>query len=466
MRHCTPRRRARQIETLRAQFALGDDAAFRDVLPAARLERALQEEGATWREKVYTPVLTRWAFLAQVASPDGSCRAAVARVLAWLVARGQKPCRPQTGPYCKARRRLPESLLRRLTRETGHALHQGAPAEWRWRGRRVKVVDGTTVSMPDTPANQKAYPQHNAQQPGIGFPIARAVVVFCLGCGAVLEAILGRYQGKRSGENTLLRALGGAFAAGDVVLGDRAFGGYFDLALWTERDVAAVVRLHGQRRADFRRGRRLGPFDHVVLWAKPKRPDWMDAATYAALPAALAVREVRVRVAQRGFRSRVLVVATTLLDARAYPARDLAALYRARWQAELHLRSLKVVLGLDVLRCQSPEMVRKEFWAHLLAYNLSRTALARSAQDLGVPPSELSFKGALQAVQAFAERLLEADAATAEELYDWLRLVIAASQVGDRPDRVEPRQRKRRPKHYPLMTKPRAEARKAALAGR
>ena len=282
------------------------------------------------------------------------------------------------------------------------------------------------------------------------------------GPGRRLESL----QGKRTGENALLRELDGAFDPQDVVLGDRCFGGYFDLALWQARGVDAVVRLHQQRRADFRTGRRLGRKDHVVAWAKPPRPAWLDEATYQSLPATLEVREVEVRVSQRGFRSRKLVVVTTLLDEDTYPACELATLYRARWHAELDLRSLKVTLGMDVLRCQSPEMVRKEFWAHLLAYNLIRTVLARAALDLGALPRELSFKGALQAIQAFAERLVGAEEEAVQELQEWLVIVVASHQVGDRPDRVEPRKRKRRPKHYPNLTQPRAQARKATLAGR
>jgi hypothetical protein len=400
-----------------------------------------------------------WAFLTQVVSPDGSCRAAVARVLARLVAQRRPPGTPKTGPYCKARRRLPESLLRRLTRETGRAVPDGAPADWRWHGRRVKVVDGTTVSMPDTPANQRDYPQSPSQAPGLGFPIGRLVVVFCLACGTVLEAALGRYQGKRGGENALLRTLADSFEPGDVLLGDRYYGGWFDLALWHQRDVDAVVRLHQLRRADFRRGRRLGRRDHVVAWPKPPRPDWMDGPTYAGLPEELEVREVAVRVGQKGFRTRRLVVVTTLLDAAAFPPRELAALYRARWHAELDLRSLKITLGMEVLRCKSPSMVRKEVWAHLLAYNLIRSVMARAALDLGAPPRELSFKGAVQAVAAFAERLLDADGRTTEDLLEWLLLVVACHQVGDRPDRLEPRARKRRPKDYPHLHRPRHEVR-------
>jgi hypothetical protein len=462
--YSSPARHARQIEMLRTQFAQGDGLPFAEVLSAARIETALREEQAGWREEVYTPLLTLWAFLSQVICPDGSCRATVARVLAWLVSRDETPCRPQTGPYCKARRRLPESVLRRLVRETGRAVGAAAPAEWLWKGRRVKVVDGTTVSMPDTPENQAAYPQHTAQAPGIGFPIARLVVVFGLACGTAVDAALGRYQGKKAGETALLRSLDGALEPGDVLLGDRYYGGWFDLALRHERGVDVVVRLHQKRHADFRRGRRLGAGDHVVEWAKPPRPDWMDAATYARLPARLTVREVEVRVAQPGFRTRRLVVVTTLVDAAAVTAADLAALYRARWHAELDLRSLKVTLGMDVLRCKTPAMVRKEVWAHLLAYNLIRAVMARAALDLGGGPRELSFKAAVQAVRAFAERLLGAAAAATADLHEWLLIMIAAHQVGDRPGRIEPRKRKRRPKHYPLLTVPRAEARAALTA--
>jgi hypothetical protein len=452
MADSTPQRRRRQIETLRAPFAQADGPAFADVLPAGRVEAALREEGAGWRHKVYTPAVTLWAFLTQVASPDGCCRAAVARALAWLVGQGCRPCRPTTGPHCKARARLPESLPRRLAREAGRDLHGQAQASGLWRGRRVKVADGTTLSMPDTKANQRAYPQPDAQKPGLGLPIARVVVVFCLATGAALDA-------------ALLRQLAEAFEPGDVVLGDRSFGSFYELALWRARGVDAVVRLHQARRPDFRAGRRLGPKDHVIVWGRPDRPEWLDDATYAALPRALAVREVAVRVAQPGFRARRLVVVTTLLDAGAYPAAALAALYRARWHAELDLRSSKGTLGMAVLRCQTPAVVRKEFWMHLLAYNLIRAVIAREAQDLGCEPRELSFAGAWQAVRAFGERLLGAGAARAEELHEWLLLVVGCHQVGDRPDRVEPRARKRRPKDGAYLTKPREQARAELLHG-
>jgi Transposase DDE domain len=464
--HSTRRRRTRQIETLRTQFAQTDGLPFADLLTAERLELALREEKATWREAIWTPVLTLWAFLSQVTSPDGSCRLTVDRVLAWLVSRDEEPCSPKTDPYCKARQRLPESLLRRLMRETGQCLHELSPAAWLWKGRAVKIADGTTVSMPDTPENQAAYPQPASQKPGLGFPIARLVVVFCLATGTVLDAALGRYQGKQQGENSQLRTLEKVLEPGDVLLADRYYSGWFDIAWWQQQGVDVVTRLHQRRRCDLRRGRRLGRNDHVVVWAKPPRPDWMDEATYQGLPAQLELREVRVVITQRGCRTKVVVVVTTLLDGEVYSAGELAALYRLRWHAELDLRSLKVTLGMDVLRCKSPGMVRREVWAHLLAYNLIRGVMAQAAEELGCDPRELSFTGALQAMSTFAERLLEADEEKYEELYEWLLITIGANQVGDRPDRVEPRARKRRPKPYPLLTKPREEARKKLLQGR
>jgi hypothetical protein len=464
MQHCTARKRLNQIETLRTQFAQADGLPFADVLPAERLEKAFREEKASWREVIYSPALVLWAFLTQVMSADGSCRAAVARVLVWLVARGQPACSAKTAPYCKGRQRLPESLLRRLLRETGCALYGEMPGEWLWKKRRVKVADGTTATMPDTPENQAEYPQLTSQSPGLGFPIVRLVVVFCLASGTVLDAAMGRYRGKKTGENALLRGLEKAFEPGDVLLGDRYFGGWFDIAWQKQHGVDVVVRLHQRRRCDLRRGRRLGPNDHLVIWPKPQRPAWMDEQTYHSLPEQLKLREVRVAIKLPGFRTHVVVVVTTLLDAAEISAEDLADLYRARWHAELDLRSLKITLGMDVLRCLSPEMVRKEIWAHLLAYNLIRTVMAQAAYENDLRPRDISFKGAQQTLAAFADRLVDSeDEMRAYELYVELLTAIAVHRVGDRPDRVEPRARKHRRKQYPRLMKPRHEARKQLL---
>jgi hypothetical protein len=295
--------------------------------------------------------------------------------------------------------------------------------------------------------------------PGVGFPIARLVVLFSLAVGTVLDAALGRYQGKQTGETALFHTLQDRVVAGDILLADRYFGSFWELALLRQGDADMVCRLHQRRRTDFRSGRRLGREDHVVTWNKPPRPEWLDEAAYAALPATLAVREVRVRVRVAGFRTRVLVVATTLLDAAAFEREDIALLYRMRWYAELDLRALKQTLQMDILRCQSPEMVRKEVWAHLLGYNLLRGLMARAAEEGGQVPPQISFKGALQMVNAFAAVLWTAAVEDLAEIMRRLREAMRSQLVGNRPNRYEPRVRKRRPKPYPLLNESRQDAR-------
>jgi hypothetical protein len=452
-----------QIFRLRRLAVTGPDLALETILPQALIRQVLAEEGASWRRVFYTPWLTFWAFFWQALNPDHSCRAAVKRIAAGMARRGEKLDDEDTGPYCKARARLPEAVPSRLMRSLGHRLHDEAPEGWLWCGRRVKVVDGTTVSMPDTQANQREYPQSPSQKPGLGFPIARMVVLFCLATGAVLEAAVGKYQGKQTGENALYRRLWEeGLSAGDVSLGDRYYGSYFDIAPLSRRGVDGVYRLHQLRVADFRRGRRLGKEDHVVTWSKPARPDWMERATYDDLPGTMEVRVVRVHVDRRGFRTRVLDLVTTLLDAEVYTRNDLASLYRRRWDAELNLRSIKVVLDLDVLRCKAPESVRKEIWMGLLGYNVIRAVMAEAAGAHGRMPHRLSFKGALQTVLAHAEALRE-EAGQRRRLWKILLESVANDEVGHRPDRVEPRARKRRPKPYPLLMVPRKEAKEALL---
>jgi hypothetical protein len=408
-----------------------------------------------WQGWIYSPAVTVWVFLSQCLSRDHSCRDAVAQLIAWRVARGLRPCSADTGAYCTARDDLPEAACRQLICRTGSDLERDAPPEWLWHKRHVRVVDGSTITMPDTAANQAEYPQMTAQKPGCGFPIARIVVVFSLAMGTALEAALASYAGKQTGENSLFRTLHDCLAPGDVVLFDRYFSGWFDLALLSARGVDVVVRKHQLRDTDFRKGQRLGAGDQLVCWRKPPRPKWMSSESYAALPGELTLREVRVRVTQKGFRTKELVVVTTLLDAEEYPADEIAELYRRRWQAELNLRSLKTVLQMDHLRCKTPHRVRNEFFMHLVAYNLIRRVMALAARDADTCPWQLSFKGALQTLNAFLPMLC-ADAS----LDAWCTAFVAALAthiVGNRPDRYEPRVKKRRAKEYDLMNKPRAD---------
>jgi hypothetical protein len=352
-------------------------------------------------------------------------------------------------------------------RDTGAEIHRQAPSRWHGHGRPVKIIDGSTVSMPDTPENSAAFGKPRNQRGFSGFPLARFVVLLCLATGSVLAAAIGPCRGKRSGELTLFRSLQDPFTPGDILLGDRLFCTYADLARLKSQGVDSVFRLNAQRRADFRRGRRLGHDDHVVIWQKPARcPDWLSAEEFAALPDELALREVRVRVAKPGYRVKTLVVVTTLTEPEEFSRDDIAELFRQRWHAELDLRSLKAVMHLDVLRCETPDMVRKEIWMHLLAYNLLRSVMCAAAEEHQAPVRALSFKGAEQVLEAFYQLLL----CTSTEHWDALchNLLRAVSQhrVGNRPNRYEPRKRKRAAKPYPRLKLPREQERKLCTRNR
>jgi len=426
---------------------------FAALLPEDRILKAFGTARAIWQGWVYTPAVTVWVFLSQCLSADHSCRDAVSRLIAWRVAQDQQPCSAETGAYCTARGNLPEEAIHQLVRDTGKETEAQADESWLWLGRRVRVVDGSTITMPDTPANQGAYPQQENQKPGCGFPMARILVIFSLAVGTVLDAAIGRYQGKQTGENSLFRALHEVLSEGDVALADRYFSGWFDIALPLARGIDVVVRKHQARETDFRTGRRLGQDDHLVCWSKPGQPKWMSAEQYAALPEELTLREVRIHVAQTGFRTRWLVVVTTLVDAKQYPPEAIALLYRWRWQAELHLRSLKTVLQMDHLRCKTPERVRNEFYTHLLGYNLLRGVMAAAAFQSGKSPWQISFKGTLQTLEQFLPILMTS---VSSELWcATLLTAVATHVVGDRPDRFEPRLVKRRPKPYKHLREPR-----------
>jgi hypothetical protein len=301
---------------------------FADYLPAAVIHTALCHVGRPFHQRLYTPALTLWVFLSQLLDPDHSCRQAVARLLAWLAAQGRALCSPRTGTYCKARARLPEALLARLTRDSGQLLLDGTEAAWLWKGRVVKVVDGTGISMPDTPANQKAYPQPASQKPGAGFPLLRLVVLFSLAVGTVLDAAFAPYRGKGTGELSLFRTLQDQLRCGDVLLADRYYCTFWEVCAVLARGADAVLRLHSGRAVNFRVGRRLGPGDKLVRWSKPQRPEWLSVAEYAEFPEEVWLRavRVRVRVRQRGFRVDELVVVTTLRDPATATATDLAEL--------------------------------------------------------------------------------------------------------------------------------------------
>ncbi len=436
---------------------------FHDILDVDMVNQALDAEGVTFHERIYTPLVTLCLFLSQVIDPDHSCRAAVARLIVWLAVNRRKPCEPDTSSYCEARLRLPEGVIVRLVRETARRTDARASDAWLWKGRRVTLVDGMTTSMPDSSGNQKEYPQSRTQGIGLGFPLVRLVALISLATGVVRDLALGPYQGKETGETALFRTLWGSLDPGEIVLGDRVFGSFFGIAGLSERGVDGLFRMHQRRKFDFRRGRRIGVLDHVVSWSKPARPDWMDEATYARIPGELTVRELRVTVDQPGFRVNELVLVTTLLDAETYTKQEISELFLERWNIELDFRSIKDVLRMDVLRCKTPEMVRKEIWMHLLAYNLIRGVMRDAAEAHDKRPRHLSFKGALQTMAAFQDALRWATPIHRVALMEEMLKAISTHEVGDRFGRVEPRANKRRPKPQRFLMEPRRHARKALM---
>jgi hypothetical protein len=419
---------------------------FFNILTSPELLETTEALQPEHRERLYPPTVALSMFMRQTLEADGSCQKAVNGWAAQRAADGLSACSTRTGAYCKARQRLPVEMVTALTRQTGRLLSAKALAPWLWRGRAVKLVDGTGLSMPDTPENQAVYPQPSTQATGVGFPLARLVAVICLATGAALDAAIGPYSGKGSGELGLVRGLLDGFGSGDVMLADALYCNYFLIAALLERDVDVVFEQNGSRITDFRRGLSLGVRDHIVFWRKPARPEWMTPEQYARAPEDICLREAKVG-------HQVLV--TTLGNARDVSKADLSALYARRWNVELDLRNLKTTTGMDVLSCQTPQMNDKQMWVHLLAYNVIRLLMAQAASQAGIEPRDLSFKHTVQLWTEWVARGLSAT-------HDNQRLfaLIAQSKVGHRPGRIEPRMRKRRPKPYPWLKESRINARR------
>jgi putative transposase len=432
---------------------------FTRLLSAARIESVFARHVNLFGGTVYSTAVMVWSFLGQVLrdGKEASCQAAVARVVVHQQQTDGPVPTSDTGDYCRARAKLSADALHALSSEIAAEVQQQADPAWLWKGRHAKLVDGFTFTMPDTPANQAAYPQHTAQKPGVGFPIARACAILSLATACILDLALGPYAGKETGETALLRSLLGSFSQGDLLVADRYYCSFLMIALLGQRKVDVCARLHQRRREDFRRGRRLGPDDHLITWTKPPRPEWMDEATYAAIPATLTLREMRYCVVVPGRRVQVLTVVTTLLDAEAYSRQDIAELYGFRWNSELDIRSIKQALNLAHVRCKSPKMVQRELWTTLLGYNLIRTTAAAAAALHDKQPRQISFTGTCQYVLA-SWSLFSTDPLARGELLPRCRMLlaqIAHCEVANRPGRIEPRELKRRRHGYKLMQEPR-----------
>jgi hypothetical protein len=431
------------LQEVRARFARDQGLPFADALTQRPIREALNHHGVHYRDRLFNPSTTLWGFLSQVLSEDHSCRDTVSRIIAHRAAAGLPVSSANTASYCSARARLPTSVLRTLAKRTAQQLQDSLPQAWKWHGRSVFIVDGSHVSMPDTEANQACYPQPVVQKPGLGFPLARVVVLLSLASGACHDLAIAPYAGKGSGETTLVRELYDTLTPGDVVLADALFDNYFIACELRQRGLELVARVQAERVGS--RTVESRSDSDIIVWQRPGLPRGMSWETYCGYPETMTMRQVSVDARDKNNRAEQFKVITTILDA-TIDGVQIGALYERRWDGEIDLRSIKSTMRMDILRCKTPAMVEKEIWAHLLAYNLLRTVMAVAAVENNVEPRALSFKGAKQTLTAFAPKLEAASAEQRVGLVDALLRAVAYHRVGNQPGRWEPRARKRRPK--------------------
>jgi putative transposase len=461
-----PSLRNHRFDTVAEPFLQQSGLPFAEVLTAATIERAFAQNHALFgSHDIFSTPMVLWAFLAQVlrGGKGAACAAAVADIATYMQQTGGRVPSGDTGDYCRARAKLDLKALRGLVVEAAQRLQESVASAWLWHGLHAKLIDGFTFTMPDTPENQREFPQQKNQRPGAGFPIARACVVLSLATAAIHDLEIAPYEGKQTGEGALLRKILSCLKAGDVAVFDRCFCSFILLAILRLGGVHFCTRLHQRRPIDFRRGRRLGRDDHLITWTRPKRPFWMSEQWYQQIPETLTLRELRFQVTVPGRRVETLTVVTSLTDADAYPPEDIAELYGYRWNAELDIRAIKQTLGLDHVRCKTPDMVRRELWVTLLAYNLVRRLIATAAAVHSQQPRQLGFTLACQTILASWMLLATGACRNVRQLWRLALERIAANEVANRPGRIEPRMIKRRRDHYPLMHDPRPQLRQALL---
>jgi len=447
----------KDFTTVRNKFANDAGLPFGRLLSRDYVLGVLESEGHAYRSRVFCPLVTLWGWLSQCLSQDKSLNETVSRILAHRVTVGLPACSASSAAYTKARARFPESVMVRLAKETGRRVHGSAHDAWLWHGRQVFLCDGTGFTMSDTPENQLAYPQNSSCKPGLGFPVMRAVGLISLSTGAVVDLAFAKETGKGTGESSLLRSIMPSLTCGDVLVADRYYPTYFAIAMLQKRGVDIVSVSHHARIIDFNSGHVLGDNDHVAVWQKPVRPKWMSKETYAEMPETLSMREFVIDIENRKGGKQKAIVVSTITDP-AMPQKELSDLYWRRWNCELDIRSIKHSLQMDVLRCKTPEMVRKEIWCHLLAWNLLRGVMAESAKRNDVLPRQLSLKGTMQAVESFTPAMMATDGGDA--LYNAFLTTVSSHRVGNRPGRLEPRFKKRRPAWSSYMKFPRNDHRR------
>ena len=438
-----------QIDRFKQSFLQAQKLPFNDFFATETIEAIIAHTPHT-RTSVFSPLITLKAFIFQVLSDDSSCKQAVAGVLVDRLNQGQLANSVNTGPYCKARQRLPLPQMSQAVATVGSRLHQLSAKAWRWRGLNVVLADGTTALMPDTPKNQAVFPQQSHQKPGLGFPIVRLLALISLATGTVIDYRLGPYQGKGTGESSLFSQVLNALLTGDLLLADRYYCTFAIIALLQAKGIPVLFLLHANKKADFRQGRKLGARDHEVEWQKPKRkPVWMTDRTYADLPAVIAVREFSVNG---------VVYVTTLLNTKRFTKQELATLYKERWKIELDVRAIKTHMGMEMLRCKTPDMVQKEIAVHLLAYNIIRGNLAQAAVLHDKIPRQLSFRSSVQLICQATKAIAVLTEKQLIQAVSSLLKAIASTVIGLQKRNKQPRAVKRRPKPYPLLTVPRHEA--------
>lgn len=409
--------------------------------------QGLIQECRVYRNRIFTPLVTLLIFIKQVLSTDKSCRKAISDFIAQESShKNQVIPSLNTGPYCKARQRIPEETIKELVKVSNEVATKNTPTGWRIYGREVKLIDGTTIKMADTHENQAVFPQHSGQSEGVGFPIARLMVILSLSAGTVVDYAVGAYKGKGTGEHSLLRCIFDSINEGDILLGDRYFPSFFLLADLKMKGIDGIFKGQSQRQYDFRQGKRLAKNDHLVNWKRPRKPEWMDQETYNRYPTEITVREFKVNGN---------VYVATFMDSKKYHKKELARIYLLRWQIEISLDSIKTVLGMDMLSCKTPEMVRKEIGIHFLAYNFIRILIAQACQKYECIPREVSFKGALQLLNSFSPYFVIASESESKIFFSTMLELIVKNKVGNRPNRIEPRALKQRKKAFMMLTRSR-----------
>lgn len=457
-----------RFDTVAEPFLQQPGLPFSQVLSAEAIRQAFAEKDSLFAQnddEVFSTQIVLWAFLAQVLR-DGkgaACAAAVADIATYMHQTGGRGPSGDTGDYCRARAKLNLATLHDLTTHAARDLENGADPSWLWHGLHAKLIDGFTFTMLDTPGNQRQFPQQKVQRAGAGFPIARACAVLSLATAAIQDLKIGPYAGKETGETALLRSILDCLQKEDVAVFDRCFCSFLMLAILRLRGVHFCTRLHQRRHSDLLEGKCLGPDDHLVTWTRPERPEWMSEELYAQIPETMTLREVRFQVTIPGRRTTTLVVVTSLTDPEVYTKEDIAGLYGFRWNAELDIRDIKQTLGLDHVRCKTPEMVLTTLWVTLLGYNLIRKLIAVAAAVHGKQPRQLGFTLACQTVLASWMLLATGTCRDAGALWRQALERIAANEVANRPGRFEPRVRKRSLDRYPSLHGPRAQLKEELL---